>query len=281
MLDPPRRFASFLTRRGGDIRLKLLDDAVPVPSPDEALFVSGGLWTVSRHDGGVLYAFRSRRVSPHAYKGVWVDHGLTRGTLFFPPTRGGPRYALDYPLDELLFQHRLTREGGLEIHACGVVLGGRLALLCGRSGAGKSTLARLFRRHRPEALLLSDDRIVLRRSRRGLIAYGTPWHGDGGFADPGHAPLGGVFFLRQARANALRPLRPGEAAARLLARSFPPPWDGEALARALELTAVAAQAVPCYELRFARDRGAVETIAAALGNPSSDARRSRRRRAAL
>jgi hypothetical protein len=267
-LDPPPGFAPFLVRRGGDIRLRLSDE--PPPPPRGALlFESGSVWRVHRHGGGLLYSFRVPRLRPPVYKAVLVDTSLREGRLFFPPVPGGPRYALDYPLDELLFQHRLVREGALEVHACGIAWQGRTLLFCGRSGAGKSTTARLWRRHTRGARLLSDDRIVLRPTGRAVQAWGTPWHGEAGVALPEAAALGTVFFLRHGRANRLQPLPPGETAARLFARGFPPPWDARALDRALETCARVATSVPAFDFAFRPDASAVEAVRETLGSVAS------------
>jgi hypothetical protein len=275
-LDPPPGLRPFLARRGEDIRLRLTEERAPAPRGAERLFDSGGVWRVERIRGRLLYTFRVRRLRPPVYKAVEIDEGLREGRLFFPKTPGGPRCALDCPLDELLFQHRLAREGGLEVHACAVVWRGRTLLFCGRSGAGKSTMARLWRRHAPQARLLSDDRIVLRPSGTRVRAWGTPWHGEGGFAAPDWGPLGAVFFLRQARRTRLRPLFPAEAAARLFARGFPPPWDPVGTARALDACAAVTAAVPAFELAFRPDRSAIAAAQAAASGVSRQKRSTRR-----
>ena len=268
-LDPPASVRPFLASRGADIRLRYTEEPPPLPARAETLFESGGVWRVERVKGGLLYSFRIANRRPPLYKVVSIDEGLREGRLHFDPSPRGPRYALDYPLDELLFQHRLAREGAVEVHGCGVVWRGRTLLFCGRSGAGKSTTARLWKRHARGARLLSDDRIVLRPGRRGVRAHGTPWHGDGGFASPASAPLGALFFLRHAKATRLNPLGTGEAAARLFARSFPPPWDTEGLEGALDACADAAAAVPAFDLAFRPDRSAVEAARAATeGRPA-------------
>ena len=264
-LDPPPAMVPFLAARGGDVRLRYTEEPPPLPGRAETLFESGGVWRVERVKDGLLYSFRIANRRPPLYKVVSIDEGLREGRLHFDPSPRGPHYALDYPLDELLFQHRLAREGAVEVHGCGVVWKGRTLLFCGQSGAGKSTTARLWTRHARGARLLSDDRVVLRPGRRGARAHGTPWHGDGGFASPRSAPLGGLFFLRHGKASRLTPLSPAEAAARLFTRSFPPPWDVEGVEGALDACADAAAAVPAFELAFRPDRSAVEAVRAAIG----------------
>jgi len=261
-LDPPLALRPFLVAHGGDIRLRYRDGPLPALAAGELLFDSGGVWRVERSRGRLVYRFRIPKRRPPHYKAVVIDARLSRGTLHFDRTKRGPHFALDYPLDELLFQHRLAREGAVEVHGCGVVWQGLTLLFCGRSGAGKSTTARLWQRHARGARLLSDDRVVLRPGPHGVRAYGTPWHGDGGFASAASAPLGALFFLRHGRTTRLRPLQPAEAAARLFTRSFPPPWDREGVARALDACADAAARVPAFELSFRPRSEAVAAVRA-------------------
>jgi hypothetical protein len=267
-LDPPVSVQPFLTTRGGDIRLRYTEEPPPLPGRAETLFESGGVWRVERVKGGLLYSFRIGNRRPPLYKVVSIDEGLREGRLHFDASGRGPHYALDYPLDELLFQHRFARDGAVEVHACGVVWKGRTLLFCGKSGAGKSTTARLWKRYARGAGLLSDDRVVLQPHERGVRAFGTPWHGDGGFASPRSAPLGALFFLRHGRTTRLTALSPAEAAARLFTRGFPPPWDARGVARALDACADTAASVPAFELAFRPDRSAVEAVRAAVGGSS-------------
>jgi hypothetical protein len=266
---PPPSHRPFRVERGGDIRIEVAEADPPSSEGLEVAFDSGGVWRAFRHDGGLLYEFRALRLEGQVYKALAIDAALRRGTLYLPPDSAHllPRWALDYPLDELLFQHRLAREGAVEVHGCGVVWKGRTLLFCGQSGAGKSTTARLWKRHARGARLLSDDRVVLRPGARGVRAHGTPWHGDGGFASPASAPLGALFFLEHAKANRLRPLSAAEAAARLFARSFPPPWDVEGVEGALDACADAAAKAPAFVLAFRPDRTAVEAVHAVVGRP--------------
>lgn len=241
------------------MELSLSEETPPAPE-GPLLFDSGGVWRVHRHRGKLLYDFRVPRLRPPVYKAVLIDDKLVQGRVYFPLFDGGPAWSLDYPLDELLFQHRLVREGALEVHACGIVWRGQAVVLCGQSGAGKSTTAGLWRRHTRGARILSDDRVVLRRGAKGVRAWGTPWHGDGGFALPESAPLAAVFFLRHGRRTRVRPLERGVATARLLARGFPPPWDSAAMTQALDTCAAVTAAVPAFELAFRPDKGAIHAV---------------------
>jgi hypothetical protein len=206
-----------------------------------------------------LYTFQTPRRDPPVYKALLIDSRLTQGTLFWPKPRAG-RHALDFPLDELLFQNRFVREGRLEIHACAIVVRGRVWLFCGQSGAGKTTTARLWKRAEPTAMILSDDRVVLRVSPRGILACGTPWHGTGGFHSPLERPLAAIAFLEQSKTTQLAALPPSAGGALLFARSFPPMWDHAGVDSALQVCDRVVAAVPAYQFRFRNDRSAVDAV---------------------
>lgn len=262
----PKRCRAFVPVRGADIALRLEPCPPPLSAPSDLLFDSGGTWRVYRRGRGLIYVFRPPMGEGPPARAVAIDGPRRRGTLYLPASSASrsPGFALSYPLDELLFQHHIARARGLVVHACGIASGGRAVLFCGRSGAGKTTTARLFRRHHPEALVLSDDRIVLRRHGSGWRAFGTPWHGSGRFASPASRPLAAVVFLEQGRATRLRPLPVAQVAARLFAQSFPPLWESEGTARVLETASRVAQAVPGYVLRFRPDRSAVRAALAVV-----------------
>jgi hypothetical protein len=255
----PKRCGPFVPRRGGDIALDLEPGPPPPVAPSNLLFDSGGTWRAYRRGRGLLYVFRPPMGDGPPARAVAIDVRRRRGTLYLPASSVSRDhgFALSYPLDELLFQHHIARAGGLVVHACGIAWGGRAVLFCGRSGAGKTTTARLFRRHYPEAQVLSDDRIVLRRHGSGWRAFGTPWHGSGRFASPASSRLGAIVFLEQGQATRLRPLSVAQIATRLFAQSFPPVWEAEGTARVLETVGRVAQTVPGYVLRFRPDRSAV------------------------
>jgi hypothetical protein len=249
--------AAFHAARGRDIDVEVVRGPIPPPPPSEPLFVSGGLWTVYRQGRGLLYLIREPVHGRAPLSALVIDEARRQGRLFLP---AGAPFALHYPLDELLFQHHLARHGGMEVHACGVAWEGRALLFCGQSGAGKTTTARLWRRHRPPADVLSDDRMIVRERGGRLWAFGTPWHGSGRFASPRGLPLGAIYFLARGRRAAVVPMTPPVAASELFARSFPPPWEAAGIAHVLSLCARVAGEVPCARLRFRPDHSAVAAV---------------------
>jgi hypothetical protein len=69
-----------------------------------------------------------------------------------------------------------------------------------------------------------------------------------------------VFFLEQADDNRALPMRAPDAAAELVARSFPAYWDAAGLENALDVADRITSAVPSFRLRFRRDDGAVVAV---------------------
>ena len=224
------------------------------------LFHSGGLWTLFAETTGYRFSFLSSLLGKTPYKEAWFDSEFRSGRVllsrrYFDTDQ--PVYPLEYPLDEVLMIHRLSRGEGVEVHAVGIAgEDGRGHLFLGHSGAGKSTTARLWS-GRPGAKILSDDRIILSRNAAGeLRMHGTPWHGEARLALPISAPLSGVYFLEHGARNELEPMEQGCATAELLARCFLPFHDAEALGFAVEFLAGLPE-VPHSIFRFLPDGTAI------------------------
>ncbi|MGA8408217.1 MAG: hypothetical protein WB680_13650 [Candidatus Acidiferrales bacterium] len=231
--------------------------------PGELMFDSGGLWKLFRNSEGYGFRFTSKSIGPLPYKQATVAADFKTGRIelsreYFAADR--PVNPLEYPLDELLWIHRLAMGQGVEVHGCGVIApDGRGMLLTGHSGAGKSTSARLWSKDRASRVL-SDDRIILRQEHGRIQMYGTPWHGDAGIAEAAHAPLDAIFVLRHGEANELRPLGAAEGTAELFARSFVPHHSPDGLSAVLKFFHAVTASVPCFGFSFVPDFTAVEAV---------------------
>jgi hypothetical protein len=197
------------------------------------------------------------------YKSARFNRDFSEGEVFLHPDyfpADTPVSPLDFPLDELLMVQLLAAGRGIEMHACGVVdAQGRGLLFTGQSGDGKSTTARLWLQE-PGVRVLSDDRIILRAEDGRIWMYGTPWHGDAGLAEPGRAPLCGIYVLRQGPENRLHVPHPAEMVATLVARSFLPFHNQAGLAFSLELLERVLELVACQELWFVPEMTAVRCV---------------------
>ncbi|MFH1772364.1 MAG: hypothetical protein ABH872_06070 [Candidatus Omnitrophota bacterium] len=166
---------------------------------------------------------------------------------------------VNYPLDEIAIISSLSGGRGIMVHAAGIVRNNKAYLFAGASGAGKSTITSFFRKEK-NTLILSDDRIIIRNKNRRLFAYGTPWHGEAKTYSPGHAPLGGIFFLAKSPENRIRVLSSREAACRLITAGFIPFWNRDSVAFSLCFCHKAGQRCPAFELGFFPDKNIIKFL---------------------
>lgn len=238
----------------------------PIPKIDlgTEVFHSGGTWRLHKRDGLNLVPVRSPTFGPEPYRLAVFDDSFHTGDLYVddspspyggwtqgtpdPNGRGYIVDPLDYPMDEVLVVNLLAREGGINIHACGVDLDGWGLAFTGTSGTGKSTTARIWQKR--GVTILSDDRLILRRKQQGYWVYGTPWHGEAALSCARGVPLERLYFLVQARENCARPISQSEAAARLLVRCFPTFYDSKGMESTLRTIGDVCRTVPTYELGF-------------------------------
>ena len=143
-----------------------------------------------------------------------------------------------------------ARAGGILAHGCGLVLPNGVGALClGVSGAGKSTLARMML-PLANVRVLNDDRNVVTVDRGRLTLWSTPWPGNAGIANEGHAPLGVVALITQASIPSVRELRPREALPRLLRTVLLPIWSETEAAAELAIVDMLCRSVPILELAY-------------------------------
>jgi hypothetical protein len=227
------------------------------------LFHSGGLWSLFAEPAGYRFSFLSPLLGSTPYKQAWLDPEFRSGRVLLSRRyfdAAAPVYPLEYPLDELLMIHRLSRGEGAEVHAVGIAdETGRGHLFLGHSGAGKSTTARLWL-NRPGVKILSDDRIILRAPDERIFMYGTPWHGDAGIASTETAPLSAIYLLDHGKSNQRLPLSPACAAAELFARTFVTHHSEEGIRFTLDFLDRITREIPCSIFRFVPDESAVEAI---------------------
>lgn len=253
--------------RSADITIEASWGETPLEPHGTVLFESGASWRLIRTSDEFVFTCRSSLREPPTYViARFADERFTHGTVTLDPRhfpdRSAPAFALDYPLDELVWVHNLARGRGVELHACGVRdAAGRVYVFAGQSGAGKSTTARLWAGRRGFTVL-SDERLVVRTDRDPPIVYGTPWHGDAELASPASGVLGGVFLLRQATANAATPLPPPIAAAQLLSCAFLPFYDPRAVAHTVDAVERIVASTSVSILSFAADPSIVDFVAA-------------------
>jgi len=243
-----------------DVRLGDLSEFKTCGKP---IFDSNGAWKLYEDDESFLFHLRSETIGTAPYKISRVTKDFTSGeVVFHSPYLDStkPLYPLEYPLDELLFINFLSMGRGVEVHALGLAdSNGVGRLFLGQSTAGKTTMARLWEDD-PGTTILSDDRIILRKTDNQIWMYGTPWHGEAGFAAPTRAALNQVYFLRKGMGNQLLPMKEVESASRFFSCCFPLFYSRDAINFTLGFLNEVVKAVPCHELGFLPDKSTVEFL---------------------
>ncbi len=245
------------------------------PSSERAVRRSGGrpvfdtgcIWRIEETGEGHLLTLRSPRFGRDPYLSVEFDREYSQGEGETLP--GGPHldqgmiHPFVSPFDEVVFLARLARGRGVLVHGCGVTYQGRGILFLGTSGSGKTTIAG-FWKNLPGAVVLSDERIVIRKEPGEYRIFGTPWNAGGGSAAPASAPLESIFILEQAPRTILADISSSSAVAQMMVRAFPAMWDQEGLEFAVRFLAQLSEQVPVRRLQFLPDVSAVECVLADL-----------------
>lgn len=242
------------SRRGGLPPITLRDE--------DRIFDSEMVWSLYRIEERHVLSFRSPVFGPLPYRMAIFDGDFRRGEVFDRVRETRPNGDLrpdlmEFPLSEVLMMCLLAQGRGLMAHACGIDDNGRGYLCAGNSTHGKTTMARLWK---DRALVLNDDRIVLRQRDGRFWMYGTPWHGEYSNVSPQGVPLERVFFLRHAEANTVRCVEGAAAVSMLLTRCFLPLWDAEGMRFTLDFCSHLAAMVPCHELGFVPDGSVVDLV---------------------
>ncbi|GIW53847.1 MAG: hypothetical protein KatS3mg082_0251 [Nitrospiraceae bacterium] len=220
-----------------------------------------GLWTLFGSESGFLLecldtqtlAVRSRALlSPDfSFARVWTFPQRLERTCGWSPM------LIINPLVEICLLTRLARQGGLWLHAAGVLIGGKGFAFAGASGSGKSTIADWFASR--DSQVLSDERIMISRSPDGFTLWGTPWVGTGRHAKNASGRLSRLYFIEHGRTgHCARELSPRAVVERLLHHCFLPYWDRQALETSLGTAVELVTRIPCAGLAFLNDPSIVD-----------------------
>lgn len=164
-----------------------------------------------------------------------------------------------YPLDQILLMYFLAQREGALIHAAGIDINGRGYIFPGKSGAGKSTLLRQFAAKK-YPVLLSDDRIVIRKIDKAFMTFGTPWPGEEGIAINKSVPLSGIFFISHGSDNRIKEIDKKKALEMLLPVTSIPWYDREIMTNILIFCEDVLSNIPSYELYFKPDFEVVDVL---------------------
>jgi len=158
------------------------------------------------------------------------------------------------------FGCRMPDFDGFCLHASAVVFKGKAVLFSGPCGIGKSTHTSLWQQYfGPErAVILNDDKPVLRLIKDTFYACGTPWSGKSPLNRNQCIPLHAIVFLKQAGENKIRRLSVLEAVRLMVYQSMRPEKSRKLMEGLLNLIGTLLEKIPVYELECTVSFAAVE-----------------------
>lgn len=263
---PLSPFERFLAPAGGcpdiDIIIELVE-TLPRPSYGALLFdACHGLWRLYRATEGCVWeSLDPETHRPRSY--ALIDAHFSRATVWtigdtVRSTSGWVPMKVFNPLVEVCLLTKLAREGGLLLHAAGMVAGGRGYVFTGPSGAGKSTLSEFF--SRTNATILSDERVILTRQHQSVRLHGTPWIGSGAYAAQASVTLTNLFCIHHGTEHRAEPMTRRGALSWILPQCFLPHWDRTGMEKTLSFLGDLLARIPCHSLAFAKDATIVEYV---------------------
>ena len=139
-------------------------------------------------------------------------------------------------------------KGVLLFHSSAIAVDGVAYLFAAPSGTGKSTHTALWRRVFGErAVVVNDDKPLLRLEKDRVLVYGTPWDGKHRLSTNVSLPVGGICFLSRGKENRIAAVSANEGLPRLLGQTFRPD-SSEQTAQMLSLAIELCARVPLWSL---------------------------------
>ncbi len=189
----------------------------------------------------------------HAHLDIYNDAAMKKKFL-----QGGLNSLTLFPTDQILLGRLLAHRAGCIIHSVGMIIASSGYLFVGHSDAGKSTVALMMKK---EALILCDDRNVIRQINGQFKVSGTWSHGDVTDVSSMTAPLNGIFFLRQADRNHVECINDVNTCFEsLLACLIRPLETREWWEKSIDLLLSISQEVPCWRLEFDKSGKIVDLV---------------------
>lgn len=246
-------------------RLADLSRSASFPSVErkEILFQVPGHWQLFRQPDGSFFFEGFNLKNGRCDLMALLDSGLQGGEALLRPKRRGVWYPAElmHPLGILLLTHHIAQsaEGGVLCHGSAVDDNGRGLLFIAPSGTGKTTLSR-FWQDIQGAVILGDDRIILRKEEGRYWLYATPWVGELGYVNNHRVPLDRICLLQQASKHEWVKESEPVLLQKLFVNTFFPFWDPETVQQVLEFFGQLVSHVPVVSLRFAKSPDIVDFI---------------------
>ncbi len=262
-LDGEDAYHDFVCDGPPDIIVHGHNTGIPEPllKTGNKVFASGTFWDVYKTEDHTIINLSLPYGDRTPYCSACFKDDFRTGDIFCAVSEKGGRelhsHPLAFPLFHLLMISYLGRHEGVVVHACGIDDGGVGYLFPGSSTYGKTTMARLWQ---DEAVVLNDERIVLRKNGGRFWIYGTPWHGEFEKISPHGVPLENIFFLQKGDLNSVGRVNGSLAVSHFLSHCFLPYWVPQGIEHILDTCSHLAKSIPMHVLEFVPDKNIIDFI---------------------
>lgn len=173
------------------------------------------------------------------------------------------KYFSDSYLETLAVYRKIAEQmidyGTLLFHGSVVAVDGKAFLFAADSGTGKSTHTALWRKYfGSRAVMVNDDKPLLKIEKDGVFACGTPWNGKHNLGNNIILPLKAVCFIHRSGENNIEALSRKQAFPLLLKYAYKSS-DKEKTAKTIMLADRILKNVNVYSLGCNMDISAVLT----------------------
>lgn len=159
---------------------------------------------------------------------------------------------------------KLLDKGVLLFHGSAVAVDGKVYLFTAKSGTGKSTHTALWRRLFGErAVMINDDKPLLRFDGTEVMVCGTPWDGKHRLSSARMAPLQAVCLLERGVENTISEMSPAQALGALFQQTYRPE-TAQGMEKTLELLGLMTERVRFYRLQCNMELSAAKIAAGGM-----------------
>ncbi len=153
------------------------------------------------------------------------------------------------PILLFFYSYIVVLYDGFLLHAAGVINDGRGYIFPGRSGSGKTTITELSK----GMVILSDDRIIIRKTANSYRVFSTPFWWDFRNASNVSAELHRILLLKQDREVYYKKVGYSEAVSELLTCTFVRGLLVPYVQHVMHLVSDMVNQTDLYEMHFVRD----------------------------
>lgn len=225
-------------------------------------------------NGQFIYGYTERLCKNYVYSGSespCFTITTTQKDIDAEKDKEGAEGFPDYYLESLAVYRKLCNEllkdkQAVVFHCSAIAVNGKAYLFTAPSGTGKSTHARLWREMLGDkAVMINDDKPVIRYEDDKFYVYGTPWNGKHRLDTNDRAEIAAICELKRGEKNVIEEISAKDMIFVALNQTIRPP-EPELMENLLSLIDKLLRSVKLYRLHCNISKEAAEVSYNAMVN---------------